>query len=152
MVGDPLSLLQDQLIVETPDWVVLRRALARCQTGLSGRDLILCVAIDRLADALKTLRECINTGQTGLGVPDVVVLLRQVVRWSHPLKVHPKLWTIIRTEAELPDSWEAPLRQIALRSWPLIGNQTGYPTPLPSMSWSAVELPRPASAMACYLP
>jgi ATP-dependent DNA helicase RecQ len=92
MADDALNVLQQVLAAPAPDYTAARSAIGN--TRRTGRDQILAATAVRLLNALAGL----DRGEAG--VADVTALLRQLIRWSGPLRLWPALWRMLVQEAE----------------------------------------------------
>lgn len=100
MSEDALRLLYDLLVAETLDFDRFRAAIARLVQAAQGRELILLQTSMRLAAAIAALNASTGTTASLAGTLDVVVLLRQLIRATHPLTISTRLWERIQEAAE----------------------------------------------------
>ena len=101
MIEDPLHPLCDLLNAERPNFDMFRAATDRLLQATQGRELILVQTAARLAAAIEALNMIAGTAVSPAGAPDVVALLRQLIRATHPLAISTRLWARIRAAAEL---------------------------------------------------
>lgn len=100
MIEDALRPLCDLLNAERPNFDMFRATTDRLLQATQGRELILVQTATRLAAAIEALNTIAGTAASPAGAPDVVALLRQLIRATHPLAISTRLWERIRAAAE----------------------------------------------------
>lgn len=100
MSEEVLRPLEELLAARQPDFSAFREATVPLSRKLQGRDLILLQTAARLAAAIEELIRAASAELFPAGASDAAVLLRQLVRAAHPLRISVDLWERLKAAAE----------------------------------------------------